>query len=116
LIASIAYTPAQGIIKPMSTNNKILYGFHDVGVRLKTTASCFLELHIDVTRRDARMKQFQERAKETVETTPCLKLIEFNDAGLISMCGGFMDKGSAESLNVFVARAVSLYEAVSQRT
>lgn len=41
---------------------KVLYGFHAVGVRLKIAPQSVRELHVDATRRDARMRQFVERA------------------------------------------------------
>ncbi len=43
---------------------KILFGFHAVTVRLKTAPESVIEIHVDATRRDARMRQFVERAKE----------------------------------------------------
>ena len=43
---------------------KVLFGFHAVGVRLKTAPTSILELYVDPSRRDARMRQFVERAKE----------------------------------------------------
>ena len=46
------------------TTPKILFGFHAVGVRLKTAPASVLEVHVDTTRRDARMRQFVERAVE----------------------------------------------------
>ncbi len=47
---------------PMST--KVLFGFHAVTVRLKTAPDSITEIHVDATRRDARMRQFVERANE----------------------------------------------------
>ena len=41
---------------------KVLFGFHAVTVRLKTAPESVLEVHVDTTRRDARMRQFVERA------------------------------------------------------
>ena len=91
----------------MSTSNKLLYGFHAVGVRLKTAAPSILELHIDVTRRDARMKQFQDRAKEAAAATPGLKLIESDGARLTRMCGGMMHQGVVAVVNPLIqARSV----------
>jgi 23S rRNA (guanosine2251-2'-O)-methyltransferase len=91
----------------MSSSNKILYGFHAVGVRLKTAAPSVLELHIDVTRRDARMKQFQERAREVAQATPGMKLIESTGARLTSMCGGMMHQGVVALVNPLIqARSV----------
>jgi len=46
----------------MST--KVLFGFHAVAVRLKTAPASITEIHVDATRRDARMRQFVERANE----------------------------------------------------
>ncbi len=46
----------------MST--KVLFGFHAVTVRLKTAPDSITEIHVDTTRRDARMRLFVERAVE----------------------------------------------------
>ena len=46
----------------MST--KVLFGFHAVTVRLKTAPDSITDIHVDATRRDARMRQFVERANE----------------------------------------------------
>jgi 23S rRNA (guanosine2251-2'-O)-methyltransferase len=43
---------------------KVLFGFHAVGVRLKTAPQSIVEVVFEGTRRDARMRQFLERAKE----------------------------------------------------
>jgi 23S rRNA (guanosine2251-2'-O)-methyltransferase len=48
----------------MSASPKVLYGFHAVGVRLKTAPTSILEIYYDASRRDARMRQFIVRAKE----------------------------------------------------
>ena len=48
----------------MSSSHKIVFGFHAVGVRLKMAPQSVLEVFVDPTRRDARMRQFIERAKE----------------------------------------------------
>jgi 23S rRNA (guanosine2251-2'-O)-methyltransferase len=45
----------------MST--KVLFGFHAVTVRLKSAPESIQELHVDSTRRDARMRQFVDRAQ-----------------------------------------------------
>jgi 23S rRNA (guanosine2251-2'-O)-methyltransferase len=44
----------------MST--KVLFGFHAVTVRLKTAPQSITDIHVDGSRRDARMRQFVERA------------------------------------------------------
>jgi 23S rRNA (guanosine2251-2'-O)-methyltransferase len=41
----------------------VLFGFHAVTVRLKTAPESVQEVHVDATRRDARMRQFRERAE-----------------------------------------------------
>ena len=43
---------------------KILFGFHAVTVRLKTAPASVVEVHVDATRRDARMRSFLDRAAE----------------------------------------------------
>jgi 23S rRNA (guanosine2251-2'-O)-methyltransferase len=45
------------------SSNKVLFGFHAVTVRLKTAPQSVTEIHVDATRRDARMRQFVERAQ-----------------------------------------------------
>ncbi|HMM72849.1 MAG TPA: RNA methyltransferase substrate-binding domain-containing protein, partial [Rhodocyclaceae bacterium] len=42
---------------------KVLFGFHAVGVRLKTAPESIVEVFYEATRRDARMRQFLERAR-----------------------------------------------------
>ena len=42
---------------------KVLFGFHAVGVRMKTAPKSIIEVYFESTRRDARMRQFIERAK-----------------------------------------------------
>ena len=44
-------------------SSKVLFGFHAVTVRLKTAPESIQELHVDSTRRDARMRQFVDRAQ-----------------------------------------------------
>ena len=43
---------------------KVLFGFHAVGVRLRTAPKSILELYVEGTRRDARMRQFLAKAQE----------------------------------------------------
>jgi 23S rRNA (guanosine2251-2'-O)-methyltransferase len=42
---------------------KVLFGFHAVIVRLKTAPQSITEIHVEASRRDARMRQFVERAQ-----------------------------------------------------
>jgi 23S rRNA (guanosine2251-2'-O)-methyltransferase len=68
--------------------NKILFGFHAVGVRLKTAPKSILELHVDVTRRDQRMRQFLQKAAEAGT-----KVSEADDERLQKMCGSSRHQG-----------------------
>jgi len=48
----------------MSSSPKVLFGFHAVGVRLRTAPQSILELYVEGTRRDARMRQFLQKAQD----------------------------------------------------
>ena len=41
----------------------LLFGFHAVGVRLKTAPRSVVEVHVDAGRRDQRMRQLVARAE-----------------------------------------------------
>ncbi|MDZ5459337.1 23S rRNA (guanosine(2251)-2'-O)-methyltransferase RlmB [Azohydromonas lata] len=71
-----------------SSSNKLLFGFHAVTVRLKTAPESITEIHVDATRRDARMRQFVERAKEAGA-----KLIESDDERLSKISGTHRHQG-----------------------
>jgi 23S rRNA (guanosine2251-2'-O)-methyltransferase len=43
---------------------KVLFGFHAVGVRLRTAPKTILELYVDASRKDARMRQFLQKAQD----------------------------------------------------
>ena len=43
---------------------KVLFGFHAVGVRLKTAPQSIIEIYYEPARRDARMRQFLEKVAE----------------------------------------------------
>jgi len=62
--------------------NRVLFGFHAVTVRLKTAPESVIEVHVDATRRDARMRQFVERA-----TQSGVRLVESDDARLSRLAG-----------------------------
>ncbi len=72
----------------MTTQSKILFGFHAVGVRLKIAPQSVQEVLIDATRRDARMKQFIARAKEAG-----VRLIEGDGLRLSKLCGNHNHQG-----------------------
>ena len=48
----------------MSSSPKVLFGFHAVGVRLRTAPKSIVELYVEGSRRDARMRQFLQKAQE----------------------------------------------------
>jgi 23S rRNA (guanosine2251-2'-O)-methyltransferase len=69
---------------------KVLFGFHAVGVRLKTAPASVLEVYVDPSRRDARMRQFTERAKEAG-----VRLVEADGPRLSKLCGSHGHQGVA---------------------
>jgi 23S rRNA (guanosine2251-2'-O)-methyltransferase len=71
-----------------SKSSKILFGFHAITVRLKTAPKSIIELHLDATRRDQRMRQFAERAAEAG-----VKLVDSDDERLHKMCGTHRHQG-----------------------
>jgi 23S rRNA (guanosine2251-2'-O)-methyltransferase len=72
------------------SSSKVLFGFHAVGVRLKTAPQSIVEIYFEPTRRDARMRQFLERAGEAG-----VKLVESDGQRLSKMCGGHGHQGVA---------------------
>ena len=78
---------------------KILFGFHAVTVRLKTAPESIVELHVDASRHDARMRQFVERAKEAKA-----KLIDSDDQRLIRLSGSPRHQGVVARVNPLPAR------------
>ena len=64
------------------SGNKVLFGFHAVGVRLKTAPQTIAEIHIDPTRRDQRMRQFVARVQEAG-----VRLIESDGMRLARLAG-----------------------------
>ncbi len=69
---------------------KVLFGFHAVGVRLKTAPQSIIEIYFEPTRRDARMRQFLERANEAGA-----RLIEADGLRLAKLCGSHGHQGVA---------------------
>jgi 23S rRNA (guanosine2251-2'-O)-methyltransferase len=43
---------------------KVLFGFHAVGVRLRTAPKSIVEIYVEATRKDARMRQFLQKLQE----------------------------------------------------
>ena len=69
-------------------SNQILFGFHAVTVRLKSAPTSVIEIHLDATRRDQRMRQFVERARDAGA-----KLIDSDDERLQKLCGTHRHQG-----------------------
>ena len=69
-------------------NNKILFGFHAVSVRLKTAPKSVIEIHLDGARRDPRMRRFAESA-----AAAGVRLVESDDQRLDKMCGAQRHQG-----------------------
>ncbi|MSQ56161.1 MAG: 23S rRNA (guanosine(2251)-2'-O)-methyltransferase RlmB [Limnohabitans sp.] len=72
----------------MATAPKVLFGFHAVGVRLKTVPASVIEVYIDASRRDARMRQFLDRCKEL-----SVRVIDANALRLAKLSGGHGHQG-----------------------
>lgn len=72
----------------MSSSPKVLFGFHAVGVRIKTAPQSVFEVFFDASRRDARMRQFIDRAREAG-----IRLIESDGLRLAKMCGSHGHQG-----------------------
>ena len=69
---------------------KVLFGFHAVGVRLKTAPKSIVEIYYEATRRDARMRQFLDRAREAGA-----RLIEADGERLAKLAGSHGHQGVA---------------------
>jgi len=65
---------------------------------LKTAPQSILEIHVDATRRDARMRQFVERVKEAGA-----KLVDSDDQRLIRLGGSPRHQGVVAKVNALVA-------------
>ncbi len=69
---------------------KVLFGFHAVSVRLKTAPQSVVEILHDPSRRDARMRQFVERAKEAG-----VRLVEADSLRIARLAGTHGHQGVA---------------------
>lgn len=87
---------------------KVLFGFHAVGVRIKTAPQSVLEVFFDVSRRDARMRQFTDRAREAG-----IRLIESDGLRLAKMCGSHGHQGVVARVDM-LAQVKSLDELLEQ--
>jgi 23S rRNA (guanosine2251-2'-O)-methyltransferase len=80
-------------------SNKVLFGFHAVTVRLKTAPQSVIEIHVDATRRDARMRQFVQRASDAGA-----KLVDSDDARLSGLAGSSRHQGVVARVQALPAR------------
>ncbi|MBS0392718.1 MAG: 23S rRNA (guanosine(2251)-2'-O)-methyltransferase RlmB [Proteobacteria bacterium] len=87
---------------------KVLFGFHAVGVRLKTAPQSIIEVYYEATRRDARMRQFIARAKEAG-----VRLIEADGLRLAKLAGSHGHQGVAARVEA-VAQLQSLDDLLDQ--
>lgn len=92
----------------MSASPKVLFGFHAVGVRLKTAPASIIEVYYDASRRDARMRQFLDRAKEAG-----VRLIEADGLRLAKLAGSHGHQGVAARVQA-VEQARSLDDLLDQ--
>jgi 23S rRNA (guanosine2251-2'-O)-methyltransferase len=72
------------------SSSKVLFGFHAVGVRLKTHPQTVREVYVEAARKDARMRQFLERARESG-----VRLIESDALRLAKLAGSHGHQGVA---------------------
>jgi 23S rRNA (guanosine2251-2'-O)-methyltransferase len=79
-----------GVDNVAMSSSKVLFGFHAVGVRLKTAPASIVEIYFEPSRRDARMRQFLERAKEA-----SVRLIEADGLRLAKLAGSHGHQGVA---------------------
>ncbi len=70
------------------SSTQSLFGFHAVGVRLRTAPRSVMEIHFDASRRDARMRQFLERAAEAG-----VRVLESDGLNLSRICGSYAHQG-----------------------
>ena len=77
----------------------VLYGFHAVTVRLKTAPESVIEVFVDATRRDARMRQFVERAQAAGA-----KIVDSDDQRLAQLCGSPRHQGVAARVQVLAPK------------
>ncbi len=86
----ISPRPYRGDDNSAMSSPKVLFGFHAVGVRLKTAPRSIVEIYFEPTRRDARMRQFLERAQEAG-----VRLIEADGLRLSKLAGSHGHQGVA---------------------
>ncbi|MBP6251753.1 MAG: 23S rRNA (guanosine(2251)-2'-O)-methyltransferase RlmB [Rubrivivax sp.] len=81
------------------TTTSILFGFHAVTVRLKTAPESVVDIHVDSSRRDARMRGFVERA-----VAAGAKIVDSDDQRLCKLAGGPRHQGVVARVNPLATR------------
>jgi 23S rRNA (guanosine2251-2'-O)-methyltransferase len=89
-------------------SNRLLFGFHAVGVRLKVQPASVLEVYLDPGRRDHRMRQFAQRLAEAG-----VRIVEGDDTRLTRMCGSPRHQGVVARVEP-LARSHSLDDTLDQ--
>lgn len=72
------------------SSSKVLFGFHALGVRLKTAPTSIIEIYFDPARRDARMRLFLDKVKEAG-----VRLVEADGPRLTKLAGSHGHQGVA---------------------
>jgi 23S rRNA (guanosine2251-2'-O)-methyltransferase len=90
------------------SSHKVLFGFHAVSVRMKTAPQSIIEVYYEPSRRDARMRQFLDKAREAQ-----VKLIEADGLRLSKLAGSHGHQGVAARVDV-LAQVQSLDELLEQ--
>jgi 23S rRNA (guanosine2251-2'-O)-methyltransferase len=80
-------------------SNRVLFGFHAVTVRLKTAPQTVGEVHVDAARRDARMRQFVQRALDAGA-----KLVDSDADRLAALAGGARHQGVVARVSALPVR------------
>jgi 23S rRNA (guanosine2251-2'-O)-methyltransferase len=70
------------------SSTKVLFGFHAVGVRVRTAPRSILEIYADPSRKDARMRQFLARVQEAG-----IKVLEADGVRLARLAGSAGHQG-----------------------
>ena len=73
---------------PSPAQSQILFGFHAITVRLKAAPASVLEVHVDRSRRDQRMRDLLSRVEGAQ-----VRLIDSDDQRLQGLCGSPRHQG-----------------------
>ncbi|RYZ01442.1 MAG: 23S rRNA (guanosine(2251)-2'-O)-methyltransferase RlmB [Comamonadaceae bacterium] len=79
------------------SSSKLIFGFHAVGVRLRTSPRTVIEIFHDPERRDSRMKQFLAKASDVG-----VRLLESDSERLAKLCGSSGHQGIVARVEAIV--------------